>query len=213
MILKIGHRGAMGHKPENTLESFQKALELGVDMIELDVRLCKTGEVVVLHDEKLDRTGNLKGLLKEKTLKELNSEVPTLQEVFDLVARKARINIEIKEKEATKPTIKLIKKNPESDPLISSFDLSVLKEAKELNPSIKTSFIIKKIPSNLEEILSQNSFYSLALSFKIANQGIVDFIHQKGIKVFVWTVNDKRKIEELKQMKVDGIISDFPERV
>lgn len=210
MILKIGHRGAMGHKPENTLESFQRALELGVDMIELDVRLCKTGEVVVLHDEKLDRTTNLKGVLREKTLEEVNPEVPTLKEVINLV--KTRINIEIKEKEATRPTIELIEKNAESDFLISSFDLSVLKEAKKLNPSVKISLIIKKIPSNLEEILSQNNLYSIALSLKIAKQEIIDFLHQKGIKVFVWTVNNRKKIEKLKQMKVDGIISDFPER-
>ncbi len=200
----------MGHKPENTLESFQRALELGVDMIELDVRLCKTGEVVVLHDEKLDRTTNLKGVLREKTLEEVNPEVPTLKEVINLV--KTRINIEIKEKEATRPTIELIEKNAESDFLISSFDLSVLKEAKKLNPSVKISLIIKKIPSNLEEILSQNNLYSIALSLKIAKQEIIDFLHQKGIKVFVWTVNNRKKIEKLKQMKVDGIISDFPER-
>lgn len=211
--MKIGHRGAAGYRPENTLESFQGALELGADMIELDVRLCKTGEVVVLHDEKLDRTTSLKGLLREKTLKELNLEVPTLKEVIDNVPSK--INIEIKEKEATKPAIKLIEKeNRElSDFLISSFELSVLKEAEELNPFIKTSFIIKKIPADLEKILSQSSFYSLALSSKIAKQEIIDFLQQKGIKVFVWTVNKRRKIEKLKQMKVDGIISDFPDRL
>jgi glycerophosphoryl diester phosphodiesterase len=71
MFLKIGHRGAAGHAPENTLLSFQKAMDLGVDMIELDVYVCKTGELVVIHDEKVDRTTNGTGYVREKTLDEL----------------------------------------------------------------------------------------------------------------------------------------------
>ncbi len=102
-MLKIGHRGAMGYAPENTLGSFAKALELGVDGIELDVHVCKSGEVVVIHDERVDRTTNGKGQVKEMTLKELKEldagkgeRIPTLEEVLDFVDRRAFIDIELK---------------------------------------------------------------------------------------------------------------------
>ena len=72
-MLKIGHRGAAGYAPENTLLSFQKAMDLGVDMIELDVYVCKTGELVVIHDEKVERTTNGTGYIREKTFSELRS--------------------------------------------------------------------------------------------------------------------------------------------
>jgi glycerophosphoryl diester phosphodiesterase len=73
MLTKIGHRGACGYAPENTLLSFQKAIELNVDMVELDVYVCKTGELVVIHDEKVDRTTNGHGYVMEKTFEELRS--------------------------------------------------------------------------------------------------------------------------------------------
>ena len=99
MVTKIGHRGAMGYAPENTLKSFKKALELNVDAIELDVYICKSGELVVIHDDKVNRTTNGKGYVAEKTFKELRAldagekeKIPELKEVFDLVNKKVNIN-------------------------------------------------------------------------------------------------------------------------
>ena len=95
-MIIIGHRGAMGYEPENTLRSFQKALDLGVDMIEFDVHLCKSGELVVFHDEKVNRTTNGQGYIAQKSLEKLKEldagqgeKIPTLEEVLDLVKGKA----------------------------------------------------------------------------------------------------------------------------
>jgi len=105
MFLKIGHRGAMGYEPENTLRSFKKALDLKVDMIELDVYVCKSDELIVIHDDKVDRTTNGQGYVVNKTFEELrtldagkNEKIPTLSEVLNLVNRKAKLNIELKGK-------------------------------------------------------------------------------------------------------------------
>src|SRR3989344_4626849 len=104
-VLRIAHRGASGHKPENTLAAFAKALEIGVDIIELDVRVCKTGELVVFHDMALERTTNGNGLVADTSLEELKKldagggeQVPTLKEVIDLVNKRVVLNIEMKGK-------------------------------------------------------------------------------------------------------------------
>ena len=114
-ILKIGHRGADGYKPENTLISFQKAIDLNVDGIELDVHLSLDGELMVIHDETIDRTTNGKGYVNKMTLQELkgfrinnNQEIPKLKEVFDLVNHQCFINIELKGIGTAKPVVDLI---------------------------------------------------------------------------------------------------------
>ena len=104
-LLKISHRGACGYEPENTLASFKKAIEINADMIELDVHVCKTGEVVVIHDEKVNRTTNGKGYVSQKNLESLKKldagkgkKIPTLIEVLDLVNKRVKVNIELKGK-------------------------------------------------------------------------------------------------------------------
>ena len=149
-IIKVGHRGAMGYEPENTLRSFKKALELGVDMIEFDVYVCKSGELVVIQDDTLERTTNGKGLVIEKTLAELKEldagkeeKIPTLEEIMDLADKKVKINIELKGDNTAKPVLNMIEKYVDEkgwkydDFLVSSFNHNELKKFKELNPKIK----------------------------------------------------------------------------
>ena len=103
MVVKVGHRGAAGHEPENTLRSFRKALDLGADMVELDVHLCGTGELVVIHDETVDRTTDGSGSVRDMPFHELRGldagkgeRIPTLREVLDLLEGRAGVNIELK---------------------------------------------------------------------------------------------------------------------
>jgi len=114
---RIGHRGAKGYEPENTLLSFSKALQLNVDMIELDVHVCKIGDVVVIHDETVEGTTNGTGRVADMTLddlRKLNADkgqrIPTLQEVLDLVDRRAKVNIELKEEGSVRPVFELLEK-------------------------------------------------------------------------------------------------------
>src|SRR3990172_151413 len=114
-ILRVGHRGAGGYAPENTLASFRKALELKVDMFELDVRLCRSGEVVVLHDETVDRTTDGSGAagdLSFSQLKKLEAgrgeKIPTLEEVLELAAGKCGVNIELKGENTEQPVAGII---------------------------------------------------------------------------------------------------------
>jgi len=172
MFLKIGHRWAAGYEPENTLASFKKAIDLNVDMIELDVYLCKTGELVVLHDPKVDRTTNGIGYIEEKTFEEVRNldagkgeKIPTLKEVFELTNRKVKINIELKWAGTAKPVSKLIKEYVENkwreydDFMISSFDHYELKwnnaSDKNMSFDVRNSTWTSRILRKVKRIFSQ----------------------------------------------------------
>ena len=114
-ILKIGHRGAKGYIAENTLESVQKAMDLGVDGVESDVHICQTGELVVFHDFTLERLTGVTGEIATKSLKELKTlnvngqfRIPTLLEVLDLIDRKCMLNIELKGQQTAYETCEII---------------------------------------------------------------------------------------------------------
>ncbi len=226
MMLKIGHRGAMGYEPENTLLSFQKAIDLGGDMIELDVHVCKTGEVVVIHDDNVDRTTNDKGFVAKKTFKELKAldvgkgqKIPTLQEVLELVDRKAKINIELKGKGTVQSVSDIIEKYIREkgwsydDFLISSFHRYELQRINKLNPKIKIGILITRTVIGLEKFAAKVNAYSVNARIGLVNRDFVNKAHEKGLKVFVWTVNDYKDIERMKSSEVDGIFSDFPDRL
>lgn len=225
-ILKIGHRGACGHEPENTLRSFEKALELGVDMVELDVHLCQSGEVVVMHDETVNRTTNGKGPIREKRWSDLQlleagkgEKIPLLREVFDLVARRAKINVELKGEKTAVPVVQLIREYtdrrewPYDDFLVSSANLKEIREVARLNHEIKIGLLPSKEVTDLIRMAATLHAYSVHPHLKMVTEDFVESAHQKGVKVFVWTVNPPKEIQRMKSLKVDGIFSDYPDRL
>ncbi|MBI4845015.1 MAG: glycerophosphodiester phosphodiesterase [Candidatus Omnitrophica bacterium] len=226
MVLRIGHRGACGYAPENTLLSFEKALELKVDFIELDVQVCKTKEVVVIHDTKVDRTTNGKGYVAEKTFAQLKKmdagkgqRIPLLEEVLDLVNKAAKVNIEIKGEQAAKPVFDIIKRYVKEenwdwdDFLISSFNHYELLEFNSFCAPVKIGAIIAGIPIGYAQCAVQLNAYSLHPSKEFINQALVDDAHKSGLKVFAYTLNEKTDIEKIKKLGVDGIFSNFPDRI
>ena len=215
-MLKIGHRGAKGHVAENTIASFQKAIELGAGMIEFDVHLSKDGIPVVIHDETIDRTTHYSGFVNQFTAEFLQSiGVPSLKEVFDLLENRCAINIEIKVFEATKPVLEVLKntKFPQEKIIISSFDWDVLNvcrfEERSISLGVLTELSIEEALTFAKKI----NAYSINPYFKLLNPKNVKDIHQNGFKVFPWTVNNPDDITFVKSLKVDGIISDFPDRL
>ena len=232
MVLKIGHRGACGYAPENTILSVKKALELNVDMIEVDVRLCKTGEAVLLHDSSVKRLFNGKGFVSRKTFGEIRNlytkeghKINTLSEILTLVNRRALINIELKRTKAAEPVAKLIKefvgnkKWKYEDFLVSSFNKRALKKFHDLCSNVKLGWIfyIDNFEPKMQfkpELSSKGPpLYSLHPNFKLVDKNFVEQAHNKGLKVFVWTVNNTEDIKEMISYGVDGIISDYPDRI
>lgn len=234
-MLIIGHRGACGYQPENTLISFQKALDLGVDRIELDVYVCKTGELVVHHgpgivlkampgavigvDQSLDV-----GDMSFDQLRSLRvagkAQIPTLAEVIDLIDKKISINIELKGPETAKPVVRLLKKYlkkgwQNSDFVISSFDHVQLLQFKKLLPKIQVGILFHSwnMPKDIVVMAQKHQADFIGLNFKAVTQNLVQAVHQAGFPVFVWTVNDKHTADKMRAISVDGIFSDYPDRV
>jgi len=231
--LIIAHRGAGMLAPENTLAAFRKALELGVDGIELDVMLCKSGEAVVIHDFTVDRTTDGHGQVKDLTLEELKrldagswfdprfagERIPTLEEVFDLVGTKAIINVELKSTSIMgdgleKGVVELIRRKGLFDNVIvSSFNPLALWRVRRMDPRIKTGLLYA---SDLPIYLRQAWFYPLAQPdalhprYDMVTPVYLEKVKAKGHRVNVWTVNDPQEMRRLIDLGVDAIITDRP---
>lgn len=227
-IIKIGHRGAAGYEPENTLRSFKKAIKLGVDMIELDVYVCASGELVVIHDDEVDRTTNGRGLVVKKTLKELRKlnagqgqKIPTLIQVLNLVNKKVQINIELKGLGTAAPTAALIEKRvvkknwSYDDFLVSSFNHRELALFAKILPQVRLGVLISRLRKRPGVAYYQKKFrpWSINLPAKSVSKKLVAKIHDLGSRALVWTVDKPRAIKKIKAMGVDGIFSNFPDRL
>ena len=219
-FLKIGHRGAKGHVAENTLASFQKALDLKVDGVELDVHLSLDQKVMVIHDETIDRTTTGKGFVNQMNASELNQfGIPTLEEVLVLINKKCFVNIEIKDNSATTFVLEILQKyslekNWNSKLFqISSFDWDVLKVCDSNNSKISLGVITEN--SIEEALIFAKKIKANAINphFKLLSFENVLVMHENGFKIFPWTVNQLEDITFVKSLKVDGIISDFPDRI
>jgi len=223
---KIGHRGASGYEPENTLISFEKAINLNADGIELDVHLSSDGELVVIHDETIDRTTNGKGAVNDFTLKELknfhsskNQEIPTLIEVFNLVHRRCFINIELKGIGTAKPVNDLInhyisiKKWEINDFLISSFDWNRLEEFQLLNPKIRIGVLTEESIKDALAFAKKINAFSIHPDYRLVTKENVALMQENEFAIFPWTVNSNEDIQKMKSHNVNGIISNFPDRI
>lgn len=223
---KIGHRGASGYEPENTLISFKKAIDFNADGIELDVHLSSDGQLVVIHDETIDRTFNGKGAVKELTLHELkkfhsskNQEIPTLIEVFDLVHRRCFINIELKGIGTAKPVNDLInhyisdKKWEITDFLVSSFDWNMLEEFHLVNPKIRIGVLTEESIEAALAFAKKVKAFSIHPDYVLLSKENVALMQKNGFEVFPWTVNSEEDIQKIKSFNVNGIISNFPDRI
>lgn len=224
-MLKIGHRWAAWYMPENTLSSFQKAISLWVDMIELDVHMTKDLQVIVIHDSTLQRTTNGTWKVIDFEYSQLVildagnwEKIPLLSDVIELVNKKCRINIELKWENTALYVAELIKRYlhmwwAEELFFISSSNEYVLCEFCELLPNIERWFIYSWIPIWYSSIALPTKSDVLCLDQEFINQDFIDDAHRNNIKVFVWTVNNRNEIDVLRSMKVDWIISNYPDLI
>jgi len=219
-ILKIGHRGAKGYEPENTLISFEKAIDLKVDGIELDVHLSLDGVLMVIHDETIDRTTDRKGFVNLFTALELKKyKIPTLIEVLDLVNQKCFINIELKGIGTAKPVVDLIthyisEKNWNyNDFLASSFDWKMLEEVQMLNPKIQIGVLTEESVDEALAFAKKIKAFSIHPDYVLLSKENVALMQENGFEVYPWTVNSIADIQKIKSFNVNGIISDFPDRI
>ncbi|MEQ8910438.1 MAG: glycerophosphodiester phosphodiesterase family protein [Vicingaceae bacterium] len=242
--LVIAHRGASGVAPENTLSAFRKAVEIGVDRIEMDLRQSVDGEVVVIHDKTIVRTTNGWGSVRKLTLKQLKrysagswfspeykeERIPTLREVLELVNGRATLLLEIKNGspyhlDIEKNIIQLVNEFNANDwCIVQSFNdriLSNFRKLPELQSDVQKLFaaFIPVAPFyggsrfSYKRVQRYDFAQEVNINYKYVNPRVVRKVHQMGKKVNVWTVNEPKNLKKYLEMGVDGIITDFPEKL
>jgi len=218
MVIIIAHRGASYIEPENTLRSFRKALDMGADAIEFDVRFSKDNIPIIIHDDTVDRTTNGKGKVNNMLFSELRKldagmgeQIPTLQEALNLIDRKALILIELKERYHEDIILKeVLLRNLLDNVIFISFHYDVLNRLRNLNNNVKTGYLYYKPPAPINEA-SQNNAFAILPRYNMISSRIITWAHSKGLKVYAWTVDDPNKAMELVKEGVDGIATNKPD--
>ena len=226
-IMVIGHRGAAGHEVENTIPSIDKAISLGVDAVEVDVFLCKSGELVVFHDKNLSRLTNSNAFIESLTLDSINKidvinnhKIPTLEEVIKFINKRVHLNIELKGLNTAKPTYELLQslflnKQELIDKIsISSFNWEELDIIYNLDNDISTAVLTetKAIERAINQAKKINA-KAININYKLLNRKVVKMIKSEYLIINAWTVNEIHQIKRMINLGVDGIITDFPDRV
>lgn len=229
-MLRIAHRGASGQHPENTMSAFKKAVAVGVDMVELDIRICKTGEPIVMHDKTVDRTTNGKGkvtdlpLSKIKQLRSLTGEpVPSLTDVLDTLGGKTILNLDIKTRQTAIPVVKLLqkyikdKKINYDDVILASANVLTLRKIFFMDTRFRLSVIVRYLPKLITKYTYRFQPFSVQPLAKVTTKKLVNQLHKKDIKVFPWALKSnedgKKFIQKMEKVEPDGIISFFPEKI
>lgn len=226
----IAHRGASSLGPENTKSAFLQALEIGVDYIEIDLRLTRDGVWVVIHDEALGRQGGAKRKIKDLTLAEVKQydsgswfgrefrgeRILTLDEACDLILSRAALNLDIKtEGPAEKLAVSLnraLSSRPPEKIIISSFSFTLLEALQKINPGFRLGYLFKNNACWSVRMSGRCRFYSVHPHRSVFTPDLAAQAHALGLKVFVWTVNHPQEMGELLREGADGVFTDFPQR-
>ena len=227
-IFRIGHRGSKGYVAENTLESIKHAILLGVKGIESDVFKCLSGELVLSHENNLKRLTGKSGQLEKLTLGELKKflvvgkyKIPTLTDVLQTIETPLFVNIELKGLNTAQATSKIITNLSKSTSwrlenfIISSFNWNELEQFRSIDKNTPVGVLLSNSMSINEAIEFGKKINAQAIhpNFKLLNEKTVKKIKNNGFKIYTWTVNSKDDINYMKKLKVDGIISDFPDKI
>jgi glycerophosphoryl diester phosphodiesterase len=232
----IAHRGASGLVPENTLSAVLSALDLGADAIEIDVRRTKDGAIVLMHDATLQRTAGSPQAVADLTLDEVRradagawfgadfagERVPTLAEVLSLTKGKAVLAIEIKPTDITEDVLSVIAQEKAEEWVnVMSFHDAVVRRVREVAPHLPSGLIVGVRPEEnaaqqaiaLVRRVAQCGAGVLSLSHPAVNPTLAREVRRRGVALWTWTVDDPQRMQEVAQCGVDGIITNFPNRL
>jgi glycerophosphoryl diester phosphodiesterase len=218
-FLIIGHRGAAGLEPENTLRSFRRALEIGVDALELDVHLVES-QLIVFHDDRLERTTNGSGDVGTASFAALRAldagrgeAIPVLEEVLALVGTRAAVNVELKGPGTATALAGRLPELGAAELLVSSFDHLELLHFHGLAPAVRTAPLFGRNRLGMFRVASRLSAWSINLSRRLATPSMLKRIKQRGYRSLVYTINDPDDAERLRSHGAGGIFTDYPDRM
>lgn len=234
MVINFAHRGASGHFPENTMIAFEKAVEMNCTGIETDVQMTKDGVLVLIHDEYVNRTTNGTGLVKDFNFNEISKldagsylkpdfsqcRIPTVEDLINLIKDKdIIINFEIKSgviiyEHIEEKLIELIHKHKiENKVILSSFNHYSMVKCKEISKEIKTGLLYMAGLYEPEIYCQHVGADALHPFYMSINSEIVSAAHRRGVLVNPYTINDEKTMKTMLQLGVDGIITNFPDKL
>lgn len=222
----FGHRGAAGHAPENTLLALDTGIRLGADWLEFDVQLHPQGPLLLMHDLRLDRTTNGRGWLTQCPLEALRAldagqgqQIPTLEEALDLIEQRVGVNIEIKNWGGTGAAVAEVLRqyldagwSPEGL-LVSSFHLPELWDFKQAAPEVPVAALVAGVPLDWAACSSDLQARALHCSGEFVDERLIADAKSRGLRIHVYTVNDPADARLLQSMGIDGVFSDYPDRL
>ncbi|MEU6009470.1 glycerophosphodiester phosphodiesterase family protein [Streptomyces sp. NPDC047453] len=216
-FLTIGHRGVMGVEPENTLRSFVAAQQAGLDVIELDLHLSKDGALVVMHDDKVDRTTDGSGAIADKTLAELRSldagrgeRIPVFEEVLDAV--RAPLQAEIKDVAAARALAEILhERDLVSRVEVSSFHDEAIAEVAQLVPGVRTALVASRYGSEVVERATAAGAATVCLNIRRLTLEIVEHARKADLRIIGWVVNTLDHLRLVRALELDGATTDYPE--
>ena len=229
MIHIIAHRGASAYEPENTLRAFERAIDMGATMLELDVHLSRDGHPVVIHSADLSRTTNGQGLVSDLTLAQirgfdagLGERVPTLAEVIDLARGRVQLYLELKGQRTPEPVVGVLQAAAFGDQvIISSFYPWLIQKVKFLEPAIRTSMLVRREDRHrdfMEWALAVEAVYvhpcwedESPTPHKLFTPALIASIRRQGLGVLAWHEERPSELRELVKLDLDGICTDRPD--
>ncbi|OEC88544.1 MULTISPECIES: glycerophosphodiester phosphodiesterase [Methanobacterium] len=213
-MLVVAHRGASFFEPENTIRAIEKAIIMGADFVEVDVRKSKDNMLVVMHDADINRTTDGKGLVNDYTVSELKKfdagdkeTIPTLDEVITCVKDRVGLLIEIKEPGTEGKVLEKIDENELENVILTSFYHKSIKNARKMNLSVDAGIIFTGQPVDVSQMASSAGANVIFPGYKYLDEDLIKQAHRKGISVYPWTVDDEGMFEKLVEMGVDGIVT------
>ncbi|MDG9701032.1 glycerophosphodiester phosphodiesterase family protein [Streptomyces sp. DH37] len=215
-LLTVGHRGVMGVEPENTLRSFVRAEREGMDVIELDLHLSRDGALVVMHDADVDRTTDGSGPIAEKTLAELRGldaglgeRIPVFEEVVEAVS--APLQAEIKDRAAARVLAEAVERLGLHERVtVISFHDDALRETRKLLPDVPVALVTGRSTPTAPERAVELGAQMVSCELRWLDEDVVERCHAAGIKVISWTVNTDQDLARVRELGLDGVVTDMP---
>jgi glycerophosphoryl diester phosphodiesterase len=217
----MGHRGAKAYEPENTLRSIRRALDLGVQAVEIDIHLSRDGRLVVIHDATVDRTTNGKGRVADLSWKELRrfdagmgERLPSLEEVVDTVRGQAHLFVELKDPLAVEPLAAFFSaQDLFAEAQVISFWHPALKQLRRLEPKIHTGVLFVGCPVDPPALARSADARALVLNYQYVTPALVQAARQAGLTIAVWNIDDVADLIPLLPLDLDYIGSNAPDRL
>lgn len=216
-FLTIGHRGVMGVEPENTLRSFARAEQEGLDLVELDLHLSKDGALVIMHDAEVDRTTDGSGAVADLTLAELRAldagqgeRVPVFEEALDTIT--GPLQAEIKDVAAARSLAEVLNRRGLVERVeVISFHDEALAETARLVPGVRTCLVAGRFGADVVERATAVGAMGLVLDIRRITLETVELARKAGLRVTAWTVNTRENLALARALGLDGVTTDYPE--